>query len=362
MAMKKVLVLGAGKIGRIVSVMLHETGDYAVTLADANGQMLEVCATDGAAKLVKVDVTDEAALREVASGHDAILSTCPFYLNVAIARVARDIGASYFDVTEDVETTRAIREISKGADGAFVPQCGLAPGFISIAAHDLFKRFDKVRSLRLRVGALPQNPTNRLKYNLTWSTDGLINEYLNPCEAIHKGKRIEVLPLEGYERFTLDGTEYEAFNTSGGVGALCDMLDGKLDSLDYKTVRYPGHQEILKILIEDLALGQRPELLKDIFEKSLPITSQDVIVIFADAVGERDGYLCEENFIRKVHGTKIGLRQWSAIQVTTSAGLCAVMDMVLTGTLPGKGYIQQEQVALNDFLANRFGRYYQHSS
>lgn len=359
--MKKILILGAGKIGRMAAVMLKESGEYAVTLADSNGAMLEFCAKDDAATLIKVDVTDEAALTEVATSHDAILSTCPFYLNVAIARVAREVGASYFDVTEDVETTRAIREISKGAKGAFVPQCGLAPGFISIAAHDLFKRFDAVKKLRLRVGALPQNPTNRLKYNLTWSTDGLINEYLNPCEAILNGKRVEVLPLEGYERFTIDGTEYEAFNTSGGVGALCDMLEGKVDNLDYKTVRYPGHQEILKILIEDLRLGERPDMMKEIFENALPITQQDVIVIFADAVGTRNGELCEENFIRKVHGTEIGGKNWSAIQITTSAGLCAVMDMVLTGKLPGTGYVRQEEIKLDDLLANRFGRYYGNS-
>lgn len=238
------------------------------------------------------------------------------------------------------------------------PQCGLAPGFISIAAHDLFKRFDHVNKLRLRVGALPQNPTNRLKYNLTWSTDGLINEYLNPCEAILNGKRVEVLPLEGYERFTLDGTEYEAFNTSGGVGALCDMLEGKVDNLDYKTVRYPGHQEILKILIEDLRLGERPELMKEIFENALPVTKQDVIVIVADAVGTRRGQLCEESLIRKVHGTRVGGKDWSAIQITTSAGLCAVMDMVLSGKLPMQGYVRQEEVKLDDFLTNRFGRYF----
>ena len=358
--MKKILILGAGKIGRIGAVMLNESGDYAVTLADANGDMLEFCAQDNAATLVKVDVTDETALTEVAREHDAILSTCPFYLNVAIARVARAVGASYFDVTEDVETTRAIREIAEGASSAFVPQCGLAPGFISIAAHDLFKRFDSVQKLRLRVGALPQNPTNRLKYNLTWSTDGLINEYLNPCEAILNGKRVEVLPLEGYERFTIDGTEYEAFNTSGGVGALCEMLEGKVANLDYKTVRYPGHQEILKILIDDLRLGERPDMMKEIFENALPITQQDVIVIFADAVGMRNGDLCEENFIRKVHGTEIGGQRWSAIQITTSAGLCALIDMVLTQQLPGAGYIRQEEVGLDDFLANRFGRYFSH--
>jgi saccharopine dehydrogenase-like NADP-dependent oxidoreductase len=190
----------------------------------------------------------------------------------------------------------------------------------------------------------------------------LINEYLNPCEAILNGKRVEVLPLEGYERFTIDGTEYEAFNTSGGVGALCDMLDGKVDNLDYKTVRYPGHQEILKILIEDLRLGERPDMMKEIFENALPVTKQDVIVIFADAVGTQRGELCEESFIRKVHGTNVGGRGWSAIQITTSAGLCAVMDMVLTGKLSSQGYVRQEEVKLEDFLANRFGRYYGQAS
>ena len=82
----------------------------------------------------------------------------------------------------------------------------------------------------MRVGALPQFPTNALNYNLTWSTDGLINEYCNPCEAIHEGKLIEVLPLEGIEQFSLDGITYEAFNTSGGLGTLCETLPARSSS------------------------------------------------------------------------------------------------------------------------------------
>ena len=91
-----------------------------------------------------------------------------------------------------------------------MPQCGLAPGFISIVANDLVQRFDAVETVRMRVGALPQFPTDALKYNLTWSTDGLINEYCNPCEVIHEGRQIEVLPLEGLEHFSLDGDRYES--------------------------------------------------------------------------------------------------------------------------------------------------------
>jgi saccharopine dehydrogenase-like NADP-dependent oxidoreductase len=134
--------------------------------------------------------------------------------------------------------------------------------------------------VRLRVGALPQFPTNALNYNLTWSTDGLINEYCNPCEAIHEGKPIEVLALQGIEQFSLDGITYEAFNTSGGLGTLCETLAGKAREVNYKTVRYPGHCERMKMLVSDLKLGERRELFKDVLETAIPVTLQDVVLVF----------------------------------------------------------------------------------
>src|SRR5262249_59912821 len=132
----------------------------------------------------------------------------------------------------------AVKEVSASAAPGqiFMPQCGLAPGFVAIAAFHLTREFESLEEVRLRVGALPLFPTNEMKYNLTWSTDGLINEYGNPCEAIHEGKMISVLPLEGLEHFSLDGIDYEAFNTSGGVGTLCETLDGRVAALDYKTI------------------------------------------------------------------------------------------------------------------------------
>src|SRR5690606_28063314 len=119
-----------------------------------------------------------------------------------VAEAAGETGVNYFDLTEDVETTRATKALSlRFPNVAFAPQCGLAPGFISIVAADLASRFDRLREVRMRVGALPQFPVNGLKYNLTWSTDGLINEYCNPCEVIHDGAKHEVMPLEGLEQF-----------------------------------------------------------------------------------------------------------------------------------------------------------------
>ncbi len=239
-----------------------------------------------------------------------------------------------------------------------MPQCGLAPGFISVAAFDLASRFDRLREVRMRVGALPQFPVDTLKYNLTWSTDGLINEYCNACEAIREGRLTEVLPLEGLESFSLDGVDYEAFNTSGGLGTLCETLDGKVDRLDYKTVRYPGHRDVMKMLLEDLRLRERRELLKDVLERSIPITHQDVVLIFVTVSGWRDARLTQETYARKVYAREVGGRLMSAIQLTTAAGVCAMVDLHAKGQLPQRGFVRQEQAALEPFMANRFGRHY----
>lgn len=202
--MKNILVLGAGKIGALISGLLAESGDYYVQLADSvDGTAQKVVEAHGFSNMAAftIDASDKAALSAHVKSQDltAVISGLPYYCNVKVAEVAREQGLHYFDLTEDVEVTKAVRKLAEGATTAFVPQCGLAPGFISIAANELIKHFDKLRSVKLRVGALPQHPNNVLKYSLTWSTDGVINEYGNLCQSIVNGKEANVLPLEGLE-------------------------------------------------------------------------------------------------------------------------------------------------------------------
>lgn len=353
----RVLVLGAGKIGGAIVDLLAASGDYEITVADRDPAFLAMVAGERA-RLLQIDVSDAAALAGAARGMQAVLSALPFFLNPQVAKVARAAGAHYFDLTEDVETTRAVRALAEDSETAFMPQCGLAPGFISIVAYDLAKRFERLRDVHMRVGALPQFPVNALKYNLTWSTDGLINEYCNPCEAIYDGQPVEVMPLEGLERFSLDGIDYEAFNTSGGLGTLCETLSGRVESLNYKTVRYPGHCEIMKMLLEDLRLRERRTLLKDVLETAVPITHQDVVLIFVSVTGLRENRLTQESYAKKIYAKTVEGRLMSAIQITTAAGLCAVLDLHREGRLPAHGFLRQEQVELAAFLANRFGRHY----
>jgi len=361
--MHRVLILGAGKIGALISGLLAESGAYKVNLGDVDGAAaLAVAMAHGSASLAgfKVDATDAAALAQHLKENpvDAVISGLPYYCNVQVAEAARRNGMHYFDLTEDVEVTRAVRKIAAGADRAFVPQCGLAPGFISIAANELITHFDNLRTVKLRVGALPQHPNNVLKYSLTWSTDGLINEYGNPCQALVDGREVEVAPLEGLEEIEIDGTLYEAFNTSGGLGSLAETHGAKCESMNYKTIRYPGHCENVRLLMNDLKLNQDRPTLKRILENAVPQTLQDVVIVYAAVTGTQDGQLREENYVNKVYPQVIAGRLWSAIQVTTAAGITAVVDLVLAEPGRFKGFVAQEQFSLPAILANRFGRYY----
>jgi saccharopine dehydrogenase-like NADP-dependent oxidoreductase len=355
--MEKVILLGGGKIGHAIATMLAATGDFELTVADKDADSLKRLPKRHVTPM-ELDVSDGPALARAIKGHRYVVSAMPYHVTPQVAGAAKEAGAHYFDLTEDVESTRAVKALARGADTAFVPQCGLAPGFISIVAHDMTLGFQSLRDVNMRVGALPVYPTNALKYNLTWSTDGLINEYCNPCEAIVDGKLREMPALEEAEHFSLDGIDYEAFNTSGGLGTLCETLAGKVENLNYKTVRYPGHRDIVKVLVRDLRLGQRREILKDVLETAIPITYQDVVLVFVTVSGQRDGRLTQQAFAKKIYAAEVEGELMSAIQITTAAGICAMVDLMAHGKLPRKGFVRQEEAPLKEFLANRFGKHY----
>lgn len=356
--MKDIIVIGAGKIGGAIALMLAATGDYTVTVADRSDEQLTKLDKHPAIAAARLDIADREELVKALSGKFAVLSAAPFSLTGLIAEAAKDAGVHYLDLTEDVATTKMVEQLANGADVAFIPQCGLAPGFISIVANDLAKHFDSLDSVRMRVGALPQYPSNALNYNLTWSTDGLINEYIEPCEAIVEGRFVTVPAMEEREEFSLDGVTYEAFNTSGGLGTLAKTLEGRVRTMNYRTIRYPGHQAIIKALLNDLNLKNRRDVLKDLFENALPATMQDVVVIFVTVCGWKDGRYLQETYANKVYAGVVAGKKMSAIQITTAAGITTVLDLLATGKLPQKGFVRQEEITLDDVLSNRFGRAY----
>ncbi len=356
----RVLLLGAGHIGQIIACLLHDSGDYAVTVADRSLPALEKLSAKQIQTLT-IDIDHPSQLANAMQSFDTVINALPYQYAMQVASLANTANCHYFDLTEDVAATRHIKLLANNVSTAFMPQCGLAPGFIGIVANHLAGQFSQVDTVQMRVGALPAFPTNSLKYNLTWSVDGLINEYCHPCEAIHDAEQIELLPLEGLEHFSLDGVEYEAFNTSGGLGTLCETWAGKVRMLDYKSVRYPGHCELMKTLLEDLQLKSDQETLKKILRRAVPATMQDVVLVFVTVSGLKQGHLVQEVFARKVFAQRNELQPLSAIQITTAAGVCAAVDLFRQQRLPQQGFIRQEQIALPEFLANRFGCAYQQS-
>lgn len=358
MKQSKVFICGGGKIGHMIAHLLSSSGDYLVTVGDVNKDQFAKFQGMKNVETVKVNLSDQKALEKAAAGTNFIMSALPFSLTTIVAGAARKIHAHYVDLTEDIRASEEVKKLAKGAESAFIPQSGLAPGFISIAANDLAKKFDTVDELKMRVGALAKYPNNAIKYNLTWSTAGLVNEYCEPCNALVDGELIQLEPLEGYEHFTLDGMNYECFNTSGGIGTLGESLKGKVKNLTYKSIRYPGHLDVMRFLINDLKMKDKQDMLVKILDDAIPATKQDVVLVYVSASGHKNGHYLNETIATKIYSGMIEGMECSGIQITTAGAACAVIDLVREGKLPQRGFIKQEDIKLEDFLNNRFGKVY----
>ncbi len=355
-----IAILGGGKIGALAAAWLSEQGEYPISIWDCqldNPDLNAIRDHYPNLTLHQVDITDSNFPKRLqASGAQALLSCLPFFCNLTVAKAALKAQLHYFDLTEDVATSAAIQELSLHAETAFVPQCGLAPGMVGLLAHDLSKDFDELDYLHLRVGALPTVSHHRLLYALNWSIDGLVNEYLNPCRAIEQGNPVTLAPLEGLEPLTWQGKTFEAFNTSGGLGHLIECLSGKVRSLNYKTIRYPGHCERMSFLIHDLKLGKKKALLTEILREALPRTMEDWVMLHVAAGGHIQGEYLEKQITKGLYGQKIGPLTYTAIQSATIAGACAVMLHLLKH--PQSGFVYQETLPLDAIQNNVFGAYY----
>ncbi len=351
-AIRSVMVIGLGKVGYLVAELLQKTG-FAVTGADLQPQ------TDRPYPTVTLDVTDVADIERKLDDMDAVISCLPYNFNLSLATIARRMKVHYFDLTEDVPTTKAILAMSKDAETIMAPQCGLAPGFIVIVGASLAAGFERIRSIKLRVGALPRNPTGLLGYAFNWSPEGVVNEYLNDCEVIEEGKHKWVSPMEWLEHLVIDGIQLEAFTTSGGLGSMCQSFLGKVENLDYKAIRYPGHCQLMNFFFHELLMRDQRTLAGEILTNAKPAVNDDVVFVHASAEGWKQGRLFRDEFVRAFYPMKIGETMCRAIAWTTAASVSSVIELVSGGILPNKGFLNQEDIPLVDFLATRNGRLYE---
>ena len=350
--MKSIAVLGLGKIGSLAAQLLHDSG-FAVT-----GYDLRLPQDHGAFPVAIMDTSSQHDLGVAFSKVDAVLSCLPYHLNVGVANAAHAAGIHYFDLTEDVPTTNHIIELSKTSKGLMAPQCGLAPGFVGIVGASRIAMFDHCRSIRMRVGALPQNPTGLMGYAFNWSPEGVVNEYLNDCEVIEGGVRKLVSAMEWNETLYIDGVKLEAFTTSGGLGTMCDTYLGKVDNIDYKTMRYPGHMELMNFFFHELLMRDHREQAGKILTDAKPPVDADVVYVHVAGEGMIGGKLERKEFVRAYRPIEVAGKSRTAIAWTTSASVVAVIEMVRDRALPNKGFLKQEDIGLDAFLATRTGKLY----
>jgi len=348
MPFKKVAVLGLGKVGFLAAELLAETG-FDVLAIDARA--IETASFQTAV----ADLNEPDSLRHALQSQEAVLSCLPYHLNKSVASTAHALGIHYFDLTEDVSATTHIRKLAETCNAVLAPQCGLAPGFIIIVGAHLAEQFDKVRSIRLRVGALPQHPTGLLGYAFNWSPEGVVNEYLNDCVVIEEGVLKSVSAMEWVEQLYINGTQLEAFTTSGGIGTMCETYAGRVENLDYRTIRYPGHVKLMNFFFHELLMRENRQDAGEILTRAKPPVDDDVVYVHAAAEGWCDGQLSRKEFVRAYYPMEIGGKPRTAIAWTTSSSVVAVIEMVQQGLLPQQGFLKQEAIPLEPFLATRTG-------
>lgn len=363
--MTKVAVLGAGQIGRAVYKILttlreeSDTYDLEAFVIDSSRDSISEL-TYGSHYLVdlmEVDVADLAnLLAEQKVTH--VINALPFFLNEKAASAAAKANCHYIDFTEDDKMADRVQDIFKGTGLHCAVKCGLAPGFINYVGYNLVGKIDTPDSLLISVGALPrmvsfsQNHPEH-SYNLTWSVDGLVNEYIRPCRIRKAGVEEEVAPLGGQMKVVLDGTEYEAAYTSGGVGSLVRDL-ANVPNVCYMTLRYPGHYRYIRSVVQD-KLNNFDEI-KKIFLKKFPFTDDDVIVVYADAQGVNNGQLARRSYYNKFYGVD-GM---TGIQATTAGSGVAILELMLTGKV--NGLVTHSTISLDEFCnTEAIRRYYKTS-
>lgn len=366
--MTKVAIFGAGQIGRAVYKIItdlrkiaipgdlyHDVDAFVIDKVHPGFSLInnDMIVDMNEASVIAV----ELMLRTNKVTH--VINALPFSFNVKVASAAAAAGCSYIDFTEDDVMADKVQEIFKGTNLNCAVKCGLAPGFINYVGYDLVNKIDTPDSLMISVGALPRTVSYdkghpEHSYNLSWSVDGLVNEYIRPCRIRKNGKETEVAALGGLVNVVLDGLEYEAAYTSGGVGSLVKDLTN-VPNVQYMTLRYPGHYKYVRSIVQDNHANF--DKIRKIFLETFPFNDDDVIVVYANATGkDKDGNLVRKSYSNKFYGVN-GL---TGIQSTTAGSGVAMLELMLGGKVAG--IVNHSEISLKDFTATHaFVDYYKTS-
>lgn len=353
------LVLGAGIVGSAAAWDLRRRG-HDVTVADVDRETTERVATAFGATAVTIDVAKGRDLMELIGFHDVVVSAIPYSYGYAVASAALASGTHYLDFGGNPSVVASQKRMHQDAlDNSvmIVPDCGLAPGLANVLAEDLIDDAGPgiIDSIQMRVGALPQTPIGALEYQLAFNPAGLINEYSEPCEVIENGHHATVEPLSRFEDVAWAAWgPLEAFSTAGGTSTMCITHEGRVNRLEYKTLRYPGHGHVFRALYEIGMFDESPRpvgtmevaprsVLIGALNRTLPRDEPDVVLVrvWRDQDGARTTYQIED----MAHGA------FSALARTTAFPATALADLIVRGDVYRPGvHAMQEAVRADELL------------
>jgi len=356
----KIAVIGAGLMGRAALYDLARAdGVEVVGIYDVNGQLASSVGEkfgDGKAVAGQLDAGDESRVEEILKDYQAVISCVTYKYNPGLTRAAIKTGCHFMDLGGNnsiVGMQLEMNDEAEKADIIAIPDCGLAPGMVSVLAADGYSRFDHVSSLKIRVGGLPQVPRPPLNYKMVFSAEGLINEYWEPCVILENGQKKIVNPMTAVEKLEFDGVgEFEAFYTSGGTSTLPDTYLGQIDYLDYKTIRYPGHCQLFKPMLEIGLASRQPVVIdgqkieprtvfKALLDKNLTYEKDlDMVLVRLTFEGIKDGLKKKTVYeIIDRQDTRTGL---TAMMRTTAFPIAIIAWMAASGQITMRGVKPQE--------------------
>lgn len=359
----KILVLGAGRMGYGAAFDLARNSEPAdvVTIADRNAEVAAAAAEKIGPPVTyaAVDAADPAAVRDLMREHDAAISCVNYWFNESLARAAIETRTHFCDLGGNnfvVDAELRLDDEAQKAGISIIPDCGLAPGMVSILAMHGAERFDHLESINIRVGGLPQKPEPPLDYQLVFSVEGLINEYVERARVIRDSVITEVDSMTELEPLEFEGfPPLEAFQTSGGTSTLPETFLGRVKELDYKTIRYRGHCEKFKAM-NDLGLCSSDEIVVDyqkisprkvfaaLLERHLPADGPDYVLVRCEFRGTQNGVRKHLRYdIVDKFDESTGL---SAMMRTTAFPAAIIARMMVTGEVSRRGATPQE-IAIN---------------
>ena len=372
----RMLVLGAGMQGAACAYdLLQNPAVTEVRLADRTVDnlpaFLEPYVGGERLKLLTLDVKDAKAVKDAMAGVVAVMCALPYYLNLPMTEAAIAAGAHFCDLggnTEIVQQQKAISAKAKAAKVTVIPDCGLAPGMVNILAQMGIDRLDKTDAVRIYVGGLPQNPEGALQYQIVYSIEGVLDYYTSKSWVVRDGKRVEMSALSEIEpiHFAAPVGELEAFHTAGGLSTMGHRYEGKIQTLEYKTLRYPGHAKIMQAIrevgfldsepvdVKGQMVSPRDMAVKQMGSRLQKKNSPDLVALRVIVSGTKDGE-------RKMHIFELVDRadekkNLSAMMRTTGYSLSITGQLLAAGEVTQTGVFTPDECMPGDRYVTELGK------